>query len=732
MRVRAIAVSLFVALPGLAVIVSAPAGATHPVTPSATVELRTAGGVSSGTVKLSTVSGGSRLEVTATGLTPGFHGFHVHATGSCDGSTTPPFTSAGAHFDTAGRSHGAHAADLPPLLAGADGTARADLVTDAFTVADLMPEGGNRSFVVHAAPDNLANIPTRYRHGAFADTETGPDTATLATGDSGGRVLCGVVATSTAAAAALPPVGAASASAALRTAAGTSAGTVTLRQLADRIEVRGTITGLTAGFHGIHLHTVGSCDGSTTPPFTSAGGHLVGGGGSHGSHGGDLPALRVRADGTVNLDVDSSAVSMDTLFDADGAALVVHAAPDNLANIPTRYRHGALGAGETGPDAATLATGDSGGRTLCGVVRNTAGAYRATTPTRLLDTRSSGGALTNGNSTVVRVVPVGTTTPYDGAVLTLTAVGPTANTSFSIGAAALPALRAPRGQVTAATVIAPLSSDGTVTIQTAGGPSHLLVDVSGLYTTESPIGAGRYAAVTPSRLVTGATLGAGSAANVVVAGRGGVPTSGVAGVVLTLTATRPTASTHLTVHPSGSARPGTSALNLRVGQTRAATVIAPLGADGAVTIFNSAGSLTYLVDVVGWYSAGGTAGGRVVTLPSRAVRSTDDPASPPLRLVAATPTDVVLAGRAGIPARGARAVVLGVTVSTTSSRSHLTVFPTGTTTPATSDLNWLAGETLSTTVVVPLGADGKVRFLASGGTADLLLEVRGYVDAGPV
>ena len=52
---------------------------------------------------------------------------------------------------------------------------------------------------------------------------------------------------------------------------------------------------------------------------------------------------------------------MNDLFDADGSAVIVHAGPDNYANIPTRY---------TGPvpDATTLATGDAGGRVACGVV----------------------------------------------------------------------------------------------------------------------------------------------------------------------------------------------------------------------------------------------------------------------------------------------------------------------------------------------------------------------------
>jgi Cu-Zn family superoxide dismutase len=56
--------------------------------------------------------------------------------------------------------------------------------------------------------------------------------------------------------------------------------------------------------------------------------------------------------------------TVDQLFDADGSAFIVHAAADNYANIPTQYS----AVGVLGPDAATLATGDAGGGTACGVI----------------------------------------------------------------------------------------------------------------------------------------------------------------------------------------------------------------------------------------------------------------------------------------------------------------------------------------------------------------------------
>ena len=124
-----------------------------------------------------------------------------------------------------------------------------------------------------------------------------------------------------------------------------------------------------AGFHGFHLHRVGQCDPNavdpttnTKAPFYSASGHIGSEDGhAHGVHDGDLPSLLINRDGTARMTVRTDHVSFDRLFDADGTAVMIHLGRDNFANIPTRYA-------PNGPDAATLATGDAGPRTVCGVV----------------------------------------------------------------------------------------------------------------------------------------------------------------------------------------------------------------------------------------------------------------------------------------------------------------------------------------------------------------------------
>ncbi len=73
-------------------------------------------------------------------------------------------------------------------------------------------------------------------------------------------------------------------------------------------------------------------------------------------------------------------------------------------------------------------------------------------------------------------------------------------------------------------------------------------------------------------------------------------------VVVNVTETGATAGSFFTVYPDGSARPTASDLNFVPGDTVANLVVVKLGADGAIDVYNLAGSANAIVDVVGWYS----------------------------------------------------------------------------------------------------------------------------------
>lgn len=120
------------------------------------------------------------------------------------------------------------------------------------------------------------------------------------------------------------------------------------------------------------MHTIGKCepnsanpqDANQTGAFLSAGGHLAGQGPQHPDHAGDLPSLLVNPDGSAHLVVKTARLTPELLFDSDGAALVVHAGPDNFANIPARYAAG-------GADDQTRQAGDGGDRVACAVIEKT-------------------------------------------------------------------------------------------------------------------------------------------------------------------------------------------------------------------------------------------------------------------------------------------------------------------------------------------------------------------------
>ena len=136
----------------------------------------TAGNAVAGTVRFE--QSGSKVVVTAaiTGLKPNSeHGFHVHEKGDC---SAPDATSAGGHFNPAGRPHGhhgkaeRHAGDMPNLRADASGTARVTWETDLLSVGSGSADVIGRSVVIHRDPDDYASQPA---------------------GNSGPRLSCGLI-----------------------------------------------------------------------------------------------------------------------------------------------------------------------------------------------------------------------------------------------------------------------------------------------------------------------------------------------------------------------------------------------------------------------------------------------------------------------------------------------------------------------------------------------------------
>ncbi|HXO53680.1 MAG TPA: superoxide dismutase family protein [Mycobacterium sp.] len=186
---------------------ASPSQGGHGTAPAATgqkltAQLKLADGTTVATADFEFAGGFATVtvETTAPGeLTPGFHGMHVHSVGKCEANSVAPtggapgdFNSAGGHFQKAGHTTHPASGDLTSLQVRQDGTAKLVTTTDAFTAEDLLG-GAKTAIIIHEKSDNFANIPPeRYQQ---VNGSPPPDETTLATGDAGKRVACGVIGT---------------------------------------------------------------------------------------------------------------------------------------------------------------------------------------------------------------------------------------------------------------------------------------------------------------------------------------------------------------------------------------------------------------------------------------------------------------------------------------------------------------------------------------------------------
>jgi Cu-Zn family superoxide dismutase len=116
------------------------------------------------------------------------------------------------------------------------------------------------------------------------------------------------------------------------------------------LHIQGTVSGLSAGAHGFHVHEFGDCSAAD---FTSAGGHFNPTQEPHGApeaarrHEGDLGNIHAGPDGTAKVDYTDSRLDFEGDGSILGRGLIVHAKADDLKTQPT---------------------GDAGGRLACGVI----------------------------------------------------------------------------------------------------------------------------------------------------------------------------------------------------------------------------------------------------------------------------------------------------------------------------------------------------------------------------
>ncbi len=289
------------------------------------------------------------------------------------------------------------------------------------------------------------------------------------------------------------------------------------------------------------------------------------------------------------------------------------------------------------------------------------GEYHPLTPTRIFDSRTGindpapGTKSTSPQGSTFDVGILGQGgIPTDAAtvlavVANVTVVGSSLDGFLSIypaGAAPGESSLVNFGRVEAVPNLAVLGiGDGgrsTISLVTpnGNGAAHVLIDVFGWISTSQYVdtadSGARFVPIAPSRALDtrsaptppswrGGTLGTFDQLTLPIRGANGVVpnAANVTGVMVNVTAANNqpgSVPNFLAVTPNDTAQnvePTTSVTNVGPGQIKANMAIVPVGADGAIRIFNRSGSTHVIVDILGYLESGAadtTRDGRVIPL----------------------------------------------------------------------------------------------------------------------
>jgi hypothetical protein len=352
-------------------------------------------------------------------------------------------------------------------------------------------------------------------------------------------------------------------------------------------------------------------------------------------------------------------------------------------------------------------------------------AFTSLSPTRVLDTRNSGGALGPGGT---RTVDLSSRVPANATavVLNVTGVSPSASTVITVWPsgeerpeASTLNLRAGEIRANAATVA--LGPERALVFRNNSGSTHVVADLAGYY---APDAAALFTSMVPDRVLdtrnSGGALPAGGTRTINLSSR--VPETATA-VTFTLTGASATASTVVTAYPAGQAKPLASSLNLVPGQVTPNLVTVALGANRSVTLHNNSGSTHLVADLSGYYTPDyGHAFYQVSPL-----RWFDTRFSEPLG-----PGETWWFGFPEVVPNSATSLVFNMTGTGPTASTYVTAWPDGAPQPTASNLNLVRGQTAANMAVVPFGPDKRLSLRNNAGYVHVIIDVAGYFAPPPV
>ncbi|MBB2740733.1 UNVERIFIED_ORG: hypothetical protein FHR35_000553 [Microbispora rosea subsp. rosea] len=228
------------------------------------------------------------------------------------------------------------------------------------------------------------------------------------------------------------------------------------------------------------------------------------------------------------------------------------------------------------------------------------------------------------------------------------------------------------------------------------------------------------------RVLSNVSITAGATTTVKVTGVGTVPASGVSAVAINLAAKGASAYGGLIVYPSDlTAAPAVTGTRYRSGVYDDGLLIVKVGSDGQIKVQNTGSSAAVVyADIHGYFTstAGTTAGATYVPLDTARVVSK--------QTVAAGGTSAfTMTGTGGVPAAGVAYVAFHLIVKGTAS-SKVIAYPSGTSIPSGSDIDYRPSSEMSNLVIAAPGSDGKIA-INNNGTAALTVyaDVAGYFAA---